>query len=92
MVVVSTVDHDLSDHLPVFQVIPLKTTETKLDKLYKKRLITKRNIEKLRDEMRNTNWENLQSINDADDAYKCFRDTFLNSYNSCIPEKQCSKK
>ena len=66
--------NDLSDHLPVFQLIPLKTTETKIDKLYKKRLITKRNIEKLRDEMRNTNWENLQSINDADDAYKCFRE------------------
>lgn len=84
--------NDLSDHLPVFQVIPLMTTEAKQNKLYNRRLITKRNIEKLREEMLHTNWDNLKNTNDVDDAYKCFQDIVLNSYNSCIPEKQCSKK
>ena len=71
--------NDLSDHLPVFQVIPLMTTEAKQNKLYNRRLITKRNIEKLREEMLHTNWDNLKNTNDVDDAYKCFQDIVLNS-------------
>ena len=35
--------------------------------------------------------QGLTDQNNVDDACKCFQDIFLNSYNSCIPEKQCSK-
>ena len=79
--------NDLSDHLPVFQILPLISIENKPNKSYMKQVITKGNLDKMKEKIQYTDWDNL--TNTVDDAYKYFQDIFLNLYNSCIPEKQC---
>lgn len=81
-----------SDHLPVFQILPLISIENKPNKSCKKRVITKGNLDKMKEKIQHTDWDNLTNTNNVDDAYKYFQDIFFNLYNSCIPEKQCSKK
>ena len=58
----------------------------------KKRAVTKANMNKLRSEVQNINWEFLRTINDVDDAYSYFKETFMCLYNKCIPEKNLSNK
>ena len=83
---------DLSDHLPVFQILSnLKIPKPKMIS-YKKREGTKENIDKLRNAIQNISWEYLGNFNDVDDAYSNFQETFLSIYNTCIPEKNYSKK
>ena len=83
---------DLSDHLPVFQILSnLKIPKPKMIS-YKKREVTKENIDKLRNAIQNINWEYLGNFNDVDDAYSNFQETFLTLCNTCIPEKNYSKK
>lgn len=58
----------------------------------KKRAVTKADMNKLRSEVQNVNWEFLRTINDVDDAYSYFKETFMCLYNKCIPEKNLSNK
>ena len=82
---------DLWDHLPVFQILSnLKIPKPKMIS-YKKRKVTKENIDNLHNAFQNINWEYLgNSVNDVDDAYSNFQETFLSLYNTCIPEKNYS--
>ena len=57
-----------------------------------KRAVTKANMDKLRSEVQNINWEFLRTIKDVDDAYSDFKETFMCLYNKCIPEKNLSNK
>ena len=84
--------NDLSDHLPVFQIFPSISTPEPKKIVLKKRAITKANMDKLRSEVQNINWEFLRTINDVDDAYSHFKETFMGLYNKCIPEKNLSNK
>ena len=83
---------DLSDHLPVFQIFPSISTPEPKKMVIKKRAVTKANMNKLRSEVQNINWEFLRTINDVDDAYSYFKETFMCLYNKCIPEKNLSNK
>ena len=58
---------------------------------FKRRELTKANIDKLHSEIQNISWEYLKNISDVDDAYSYFQETFLCLYNTCIPEKNYSK-
>ena len=83
---------DLSDHLPVFQIFPSISTPEPKKMVIKKRAVTKANMNKLRSEVQNINWEFLRTINDVDDAYSYFKETFMCLYNKYIPEKNLSNK
>ena len=57
-----------------------------------KRAVTKANLNKLRSEVQNINREFFRTINEVDDSYSYFKETFMSLYNKCIPEKNLSNK
>ena len=81
---------DLSDHLPVFQILPNISIQKPKKNSLKRRELTTANIDKLRSEIQNVSWENLENISDVDDTYSYFQEKNICLYNTCIPEKNYS--
>ena len=66
--------NDLLDHLPVFQILPNLNIQKPKKNSFKRRELTKANIDKLRNEIQNISWEYLKTINDVN----MFNDYFVN--------------
>ena len=46
--------------------------EELIEELIRKREFSEQNIEHFKNALKNTNWHDIQNIDDPDEAYKCF--------------------
>jgi len=77
---------DISDHFPVFSVNTGKlVSEQHLYRTF--RNCCQNNISTFNDELRNYNWNERYSINEACEAFDYFYGQFCNLYYKCFPRK-----
>ena len=82
------INYELSDHLPIFLNIKLeKHIEINNGQVIYKRTLNKKNIEKLINDLSSIDWNYLYNSDNVEFCYDKFINTFLNSYNGCIPLK-----
>ena len=78
---------DISDHLPCVGIFP-DLFPTKLEPaLIKKRILTKKKVEKIYDELHQTDWANLLSCHDCESKFDLLHTKILDSMNLHAPEK-----
>ena len=79
---------DLSDHLPIFY-ITMDKLDTKHDPIEQNiRIINKKTLKKLKDELAKTNWEHITNLENPQEAYDNFMEQFKEIYDTHLPTKK----
>jgi len=76
---------DLSDHLPVFTILPNYSTKTNIKKKITKRILSQENVEKFKSSLQDYDWSNLSKSSDANAMYSEFNLVVQNLYNKSFP-------
>ena len=79
--------NDLSDHLPVFAYFGNETMTHRREKEIFTRDINAINLEKLNENLSNTNWSLIIKENDPNEPYNDFISEFYRIYEVCFPLK-----
>ena len=85
---------DISDHLPVFMLLPKSDEETTNQNKPNlvRRLINAKAKEKFKNQLSSYNWNSIYSTDHPEEAYKNFVKTYKEMYNECFPFKAISQK
>ena len=79
-----------TDHFAI-----IKTSTTRINTNIKTSLtrnFSKQNIQKLKDHLQNTNWNDILNNNNTINASESFHSKLVNAYNTCIPLKESKKR
>ena len=84
---------DITDHFPNFLIIKntKKNILNRKETIYKRNLKIK-NLEKLKNKCGETNWENVTSCNNAENAFELFSEKLQNIFNSTCPIEEKTLK
>lgn len=75
---------DISDHLPIFTILPSKSNEPRNADVYH-RPITSKGMAIFKAKVADTNWDNVVEHNDVQIAYSCFNDMIHQMYCDSFP-------
>ena len=78
---------DISDHLPVFTVLPSNSKKSKTKKVIRKQDFTEENINKFKHDLNSQNWADLNQYSDIDQMYNAFINTVQTLYEQAFPLK-----
>ena len=78
---------DISDHLPVFTVIPNNATKCSAKSKVSKRTFSQENLAKFKFELQKHDWYTLNTLTDVNRMYSRFINDFQHIYNKCFPVK-----
>ena len=76
---------DLTDHLPIYTIIKIKTKIRNNSNEIKTRKITINNTKRLINALKNTNWDSVLEDNDAENSYNKFYTIYTSIINQFIP-------
>ena len=76
---------DLTDHLPIYTIIKIKTKIRNNSNEIKTRKITINNTKRLVNALKNTNWDSVLEDNDAENSYNKFHTIYTSIINQFIP-------
>ena len=76
---------DISDHLPVFTVLPNKVKNCEIKTKISKRSFTQNNLDKFRLVLQTYDWSNLDDIQDVNSMYSSFIHTVQKLYDKSFP-------
>ena len=79
--------NDVSDHLPVFY-IDFCNVAQKMKTTFKKRIYSTENISKFKSALQETDWDEVMSMNDAQQAYSHFHNVYTELYDTNFPLKE----
>ena len=79
---------DLSDHLPIFISTDLKVSRNTIKNDDDFRQYTTESVDKLKNELKKVDWENVCNLNDVNESYINFLTTFNKIHDECIPLKK----
>ena len=84
---------DISDHFPICFIIPSMKTKIKneLSFLYKRNFNTDAK-HAFQNELYGTNWKDIETFTDPNEAYKAFLETFLILYDKYFPKQKIKVK
>ena len=74
---------DISDHFPIFYLLPLKKSKLS-DKVLRRKINTK-NINNFHIKLRNECWENVLSCDDTQEAFTLFHEKIMKHFNDSFP-------
>ena len=85
---------DISDHLPVFMVLPESDEETTNQNKTNlvRRLINAKTKEKFKNQLSSHSWDSIYSTDHPEEAYNNFVKTYKEMYNECFHFKTISQK
>lgn len=76
---------DISDHLPVFTILPIKTKSKEIKKYINKRTFTQEGLDIFKQDLQNHEWSDLNNIEDVNSMYSTFIHAIQHLYNKCFP-------
>jgi len=76
---------DISDHLPIFTVLPCKTRNYEIKRKFFKHNFTQENLSKFKHELQQFDWDNLVNLPDVNSMYARFTAVFQHLYNNSFP-------
>ena len=76
---------DLTDHLPIYTIIKIKTKIRNNSNEIKTRKITINNTKRLINALKNMNWDSVLEDNDAENSYNKFHTIYTSIINQFIP-------
>ena len=79
--------NDVSDHFPVFY-IDYSCCSQKPTPSVKRRIYSEDNISKFNSALSVRDWDDIMSMNDAQQAYTHFHNVYSDLYNTCFPLKE----
>ena len=80
---------DISDHFPTFLLIrDLPKENMNAKETIFRRDLTKRNLDILKEQCKNTNWENIINSSDTNDAFNNFSDKIAELFEETCPFKE----
>ena len=79
---------DLSDHLPIFISTDLNVSRNTVKSGVDIRQYTTESVNKLKNELKNVDWENVCNSSDVNESYTNFVNTFNKIHDECIPLKK----
>jgi hypothetical protein len=80
---------DLSDHLPVFALLPHAKKTAQVRKKYKYiRIMNEENLNSFTNALYENNWSDILECVNVNEAFSKFLDFFTRIYNKCIPLKR----
>ena len=79
---------DLSDHLPIFISTDLYVSRNTVKSDVEIRQYTTESVNKLKNELKNVDWENVCNSSDVNESYTNFVNTFNKIHDECIPLKK----
>ena len=82
-----TLISDITDHYINFIFSSEPNVLPPLPKSITYRAFTENNLNSFNDQLRQTDWSQVYSSNDPNEAYKCFIGLYLNAFNQTIPIK-----
>ena len=84
---------DISDHFPICFIIPSMKTKIKNETsfLYKRNFNTDAK-HAFQNELYGTNWKDIETFTDPNEAYKAFLETFLILYDKYFPKQKIKVK
>lgn len=83
---------DISDHLPIFTVIPLQEKSEFMNIKVTKRCINTQSKKHFSEELNNCNWNTVFNSDNPNTAYNNFVSTYNHIYEKCFPIKTISRK
>jgi hypothetical protein len=78
---------DISDHLPIFSTFSEQQDRCNVNTYFVVRDKKQLNVINFLDQLRNTNWENLDEYNNSVNAYGSFLHKYTALFNECFPLK-----
>ena len=84
-----TLTTDISDHFCNFIFIETNNLKKHCPASITYRQITDENLQKLNENLSQTDWNSVYTTNDPDMAYNKFIDTYLEKVDKCMPLKTC---
>ena len=78
---------DISDHFPIFHIDYSNTMNTS-EKIFTKRIVSDDNVRNFSAAICNQSWDELYTMNDAQEAYTYFHNIFSRIYNDSFPLKE----
>ena len=79
--------NDVSDHFPVFY-IDYSSNYQRSSPSVQRRIYSENNISQFNSALRTRDWDDILSMNDAQQAYTHFHKVYTDLYNSCFPLKE----
>ena len=82
----ATVKTYISDHFPIIFATKNKIDAEIIEQCIFKRNISDQLIEKIKQKLRNIDWNNIKILRNVNDAYSKFLEIFLSLSNECFPK------
>ena len=79
---------DISDHLPVFTIIPTEIQHKSKPEIILKRKIDDKSMEKLKQCLKEENWNLVYESENANQSYNEFVNIVMSNFNKCCPERE----
>ena len=76
----------MSKHFPIIFATKSKIDAEITEQYIFKRNISDQSIDKLKQKLRNIDWNNIKTLQSVNDAYSKFLEIFLSLYNECFPK------
>jgi hypothetical protein len=76
---------DISDHLPVFSILPNRSMNFEIKKKLSKRMITPEKMNKFKFDLQNYDWTDIENLQDVNLMYASFVNTVQKLYEKSFP-------